>query len=50
MATRSQSSAVRENIKKAQAKWKGMSKREYSLAQPEGLMRKKPGTGGKGKF
>lgn len=50
MATAKQSAAARENIKKAQAKWKGMSKRQHSLAQPEGRKRKKPGMGGGGKF
>jgi len=42
--------AARKNIKKAQAKWKGMTKRQHSLAQPEGRARKLPGTTGKGKF
>ena len=50
MATAKQSAAARENIKKARAKWKGMSKRPHSLAQPEGRKRKKPGMGGEGKF
>lgn len=50
MATSKQQSAARQNIKKAQAAWKGMSKREHSLAQPEGRSRKRPGTGGKGQF
>jgi hypothetical protein len=50
MATAKQSPAAKENIKKAQAKWKAMSKRQHSLAQPEGRKRKKPGTGGKGNF
>lgn len=50
MATRKQSAAARRNIKKAQAKWKGMTKRQHSLAQPQGRARKKPGTTGKGKF
>ncbi len=49
MATTKQKVAARTNIKKAQAAWKHMSKREHSLAQPEGRMRKKPGAGG-GKF
>jgi len=49
MATRKQS-AAKKNIKKAQAKWKGMSKRQHSLAQPQGRGRVKPGTTGKGKF
>ncbi len=50
MATRKQSGASRKNIKKAQAKWKSMTKRQHSLAQPQGRMRKKPGISGKGKF
>lgn len=50
MATRTQRAAARKNIKKAQAKWKGMTKRQHSLAQPEGRGRKKPGTTGKGNF
>ncbi len=50
MATLRQKSAARKNIKKAQAKWKGMTKRQHSLAQPEGGARKTPGTTGKGKF
>jgi len=50
MATRKQSTAARKNIKKAQARWKGMTKRQHSLAQPEGRARQKPGTTGKGRF
>lgn len=50
MTTRKQSSAARRNIKKAQAKWRGMSKRQHSLSQPEGRSRRKPGTTGKGNF
>ncbi len=50
MATKKQSVAAKKNIKKAQAVWKGMTKRQHSLAQPEGRMRKKPGTTGKGEF
>jgi hypothetical protein len=50
MATRKQSLAARSNIKKAQAAWKGMTKRQHSLAQPEGRNRQKPGTTGKGNF
>lgn len=48
--TEKQSAAARKNIKKAQAKWKGMTKRQRTLAQPQGRGRKKPGTTGKGKF
>jgi hypothetical protein len=50
MATRRQSTAAKKNIKKAQAAWKGMTKRQRTLAQPQGRGRKKPGTTGKGKF
>lgn len=49
MATRKQQAAARKNIKKAQQAWKGMTKRQHSLAQPQGRARKKPGAGG-GKF
>jgi hypothetical protein len=50
MATRRQSTAAQKNIKKAQLKWKGMTKRQRTRAQPQGRSRKKPGTTGKGKF
>ncbi|MDH3353312.1 MAG: hypothetical protein OEL87_02600 [Nanoarchaeota archaeon] len=45
-----QIAAAKKNIKKAQAKWKSMTKAEHAAAQPEGKARKKPGMGGKGKF
>lgn len=45
-----QLAAAKKNIKKAQAKWKSMTKAEHAAAQPEGRARKKPGMGGKGKF
>ena len=50
MATKKQSQAARKNIKRAQAKWKSMTKRQHSLSQPQGRARKNPGTTGKGKF
>lgn len=50
MATRKQTAAAKKNIRKAQKKWKSMSKRQHSLAQPQGRGRKKPGTTGAGKF
>lgn len=50
MATKKQRAAAKKNIRKAQKKWKSMTKRQHALAQPEGRMRKKPGTGGAGKF
>jgi hypothetical protein len=45
-----QRAAAKKNIKKAQAKWKSMTKAEHAAAQPEGGARKKPGMGGKGRF
>ncbi len=50
MATKNQKAAARENIKKAQQKWQGMTPRQHSLAQPEGRMRAKPGTKGEGEY
>ncbi len=50
MASKKQKSAAKRNIKKAQKKWKSMSSRQKARAQPQGRARKKPGTGGKGKF
>lgn len=50
MVTKKQSMVAKKNIKKALATWKGMTKRQHSLAQPEGRMRKKPGTTGQGNF
>lgn len=49
MTTKKQRTASRKNIKKAQLKWQGMTKRQRSRSQPEGRTRKKPGAGG-GKF
>lgn len=50
MATRKQITAAKQNIKKAQTKWKSMSKRQHSLAQPEGKQRARPGTKSTGNF
>lgn len=50
MATLKQQEAARKNIKKAQEKWQSMSKREHSLAQPEGRKRAKPGSTGEGDY
>lgn len=50
MTTRKQSAAAKKNIRKAQAAWRNMSKRQRTLAQPQGRGRKKPGSTGKGKF
>ena len=41
---------AKKNIKKAQSKWKSMTKVQHAKAQPEGRARKKPDMGGKGKF
>jgi hypothetical protein len=50
MATQKQIEAARRNIRKAQAAWQAMSRRQHSLAQPEGRARQKPGTAGGGKY
>ncbi len=50
MATQKQRAAARQNIRKAQAAWQSMSRRQHALAQPEGRGRKKPGTGGEGHY
>jgi hypothetical protein len=50
MTTTKQREAAQQNIKKAQAKWQSMSKRQHSLAQPEGRKRSKPGTTGEGDY
>lgn len=50
MASAKQKRAAKKNIKKAQKKWRSMSKSQHARAQPQGRARKKPGTGGKGKF
>jgi len=50
MGSAKQRKAAKENIKKAQRAWKGMSHRAHALAQPEGRARKKPGLGGRGLF
>jgi hypothetical protein len=50
MATTKQKRAAKRNIRKAQAKWRGMSRRQHARAQPQGRARKKPGTTGKGKY
>jgi len=50
MVTLKQRQAAKKNIKKAQTRWKSMSSREHSRAQPEGRGRKKPGTTGKGNY
>lgn len=50
MATTKQIAAARQNIKKAQAAWQGMSKRQHSLAQPQGRSRARPGTRATGDY
>jgi hypothetical protein len=50
MATTKQREAARQNIKKAQATWIGMSHRQHALAQPEGRGRARPGTVGGGDY
>lgn len=50
MATPKQIEAARKNIKKAQAAWQGMTKRQHSLAQPEGRSRARPGTKATGDY
>lgn len=50
MATAAQKTAARQNIKQAQAAWRGMTKRQHSLAQPEGRGRQKPGATGRGQY
>jgi hypothetical protein len=50
MATTKQTQAAKQNIKKAQAAWQGMSSRAHAKAQPEGRKRAKPGATGEGAF
>lgn len=50
MATEKQRAAARRNIKKAQAKWKSMSRHQRSAAQAKGRERRKPGRTGEGDF
>lgn len=50
MATLKQIKAAKENIKKAQMKWKSMTSRQRAIAQADGRRRAKPGSTGKGDF
>ena len=50
MITSKQKIAAKKNIKKAQDVWKKMTHRQHSLSQPEGRMRQRPGSTGKGMF
>ena len=49
-SSRKQKSAAKSNIIKELRKWMPMFHRQSVLAQPQGRARKKPGTGGKGRF
>jgi hypothetical protein len=50
MTTQAQRAAARKNVRKAQATWKSMSRRQRARAQPEGRAREKPGTPGQGNY
>lgn len=50
MTSIKQREAARQNIKKAQEKWKSMSSRQHSLSQPEGRRRAKPSSKGEGDY
>lgn len=46
MATMKQRQAAKNNIKKAQSRWRSMSSRQHARSQPEGRKRQRPGAGG----
>lgn len=48
--TQRQREAARENIRKAQKRWRKMSRTEHAPAQPHGRDRVRPGMGGSGQF
>jgi hypothetical protein len=50
MTTAKQRAAAARNVRKAQAAWRGMSRRAHSRAQPEGRSRAKPGATGRGAY
>lgn len=50
MATAKQREAARQNIKKAQAAWRAMSRRERARSQPQGSDRAEPGTKQEGDY
>ena len=50
MTTVRQREAAKHNIKKAQARWRKMTSRQRSRAQPQGRARQKPGSTGKGGY
>jgi hypothetical protein len=50
MATVRQQKAARRNIRKLQARRRSMTKRQHSIAQPQGRSRRRPGAGGDGNY
>lgn len=50
MTSDKQKRAAKENVKKAQEKWKSMSSKARARAQPEGRERSKPGSTGEGEY
>ena len=50
MASKKQLNAAKNNIKKAQKKWKDMTSRQRAIRQPQGMKRKKPGMGKQGDY
>jgi hypothetical protein len=50
MTTLKQRRAAQQNIKRAQARWHDMSRRQHAQAQPEGRGRRKPGSTGRGSY
>lgn len=50
MATKKQTEAAKENVRKAQKRWQEMTPRQHALAQPEGRSREKPGAVGEGDY
>ena len=50
MTTVRQREAAKQNIKKAQARWRKMTSRQRSRAQPQGRARQKPGSTGQGGY
>jgi hypothetical protein len=50
MTSEKQRESARENIKKAQQRWREMTPGERASAQPEGKKRARPGTKGEGEY
>lgn len=50
MPTTKQRTTAKRNIKRAQKAWHSMSSRAHARTQPEGRLRRKPGTTGTGQF